>query len=393
MPAATAIGSRTSWDASWASTSPEPTRPHHRNATADLVRGGLDRAGGCRPSDDSWATGHSSRRRRTATAPVPLRPRSRHVPTRGDPERPRRAPRAARLLRNARKCALGDALRRPPRARHVGAERSDDRGSRRATDSRESTRSRSTRRRASPSRALFERSWLPIPTSSPWASLVDDETARAAVLGASRHRWCWRRSSRPSASAGLRRLCELGGDPALVSAASTGVVAQQIVRKTCLACRETYYATVDELSELGLPPEDSGRRLLGRGRGCDECGDSGYQGQTSLIEVLPLTDEVRALVADGASVGRDRMRSRGGRHANASRAGDRPLPGGRDHDGRAASRRRPTAPAMAVMSASSSLGVVASSSRAGRGRNDRASLMCGVASLRFPWLTRARASA
>ena len=92
----------------------------------------------------------------------------------------------------------------------------------------------------------------------------------------------------PTASAGVRRLCELGGDATLVSASLTGVVAQQIVRKTCLACRESYYATVDEVVELGLPPEESGRRLLGRGRGCDECADSGYQGQTNLVEVLPL---------------------------------------------------------------------------------------------------------
>ena len=130
---------------------------------------------------------------------------------------------------------------------------------------------------------------------------VDDETTRAAVLGAS-DTVMLATLAAPSASAGVRRLCELGGDAALVSASLTGVVAQQIVRKTCLACRESYYATDDEVFELGLPSEESGRRLLGRGRGCDECAGNGYQGQTNLIEVLPLTDEVRALAADGASV-------------------------------------------------------------------------------------------
>ena len=131
-------------------------------------------------------------------------------------------------------------------------------------------------------------------------ALVDDETARAAVGGAL-DALVVTTLVAPTASAGVRRLTELSGDPALVGAALIGVVAQQIVRKTCLACRETYYATADELAELGLPLEESGRRLLGRGRGCDECGDSGYQGQERLIEVLLLTDDVRALVAGGAS--------------------------------------------------------------------------------------------
>ncbi|CAN5293846.1 hypothetical protein BH20ACT13_BH20ACT13_06890 [soil metagenome] len=86
-----------------------------------------------------------------------------------------------------------------------------------------------------------------------------------------------------------------------MSARLTGVVAQQVVRTTCLACRETYYAAPDELAELGLPLEESGRRLLGRGRGCDACGGSGRQWQVRLVEVLPVTDDVRALICGGAS--------------------------------------------------------------------------------------------
>jgi len=129
--------------------------------------------------------------------------------------------------------------------------------------------------------------------------LVDREPTRVAMRGAL-GTLVLTTLVAPTASAGIRRLSDLHGDPGLVSEAVTGIAAQQLVRKTCLACRETYYATLDELSELGLPVEESGR-LLGRGRGCGDCGGRGYQGRTSLVEVLPLTDQVRALVADGAS--------------------------------------------------------------------------------------------
>ncbi len=131
------------------------------------------------------------------------------------------------------------------------------------------------------------------------SALVDEETAHAVVLGAGDTLILTTLGAMTAAS-GARRLCELGGDPALVSTVVTGIVAQQILPSSCLACRETYYATADELFELGLPSEELGKRLLGRGRGCDECGGSGYRGETSLVEVLPLTDDVRALIADGS---------------------------------------------------------------------------------------------
>ena len=131
-------------------------------------------------------------------------------------------------------------------------------------------------------------------------ALDDDEAARAAVGGAL-GTLVLTTLVAPTATAGVRRLTELGGDPALVGAVLTGVVAQQVVRTTCLACRKTYYAAPDELAELGLPLEESGRRLLGRGRGCDECAGSGHRGQVRLVEVLPVTDDVRALISGGAS--------------------------------------------------------------------------------------------
>ncbi|MBA3333606.1 MAG: hypothetical protein H0U30_06405 [Actinobacteria bacterium] len=107
-------------------------------------------------------------------------------------------------------------------------------------------------------------------------ALVDDETTPEAVFGAL-DTLVLTTLVAPTASAGVRRLTELGGDSALVSGTLTGVVAQQIVRKTCLTCRETYYASVDELFELDLPEEESGTRLLGRGRGCASAATAGIR--------------------------------------------------------------------------------------------------------------------
>jgi len=56
-----------------------------------------------------------------------------------------------------------------------------------------------------------------------------------------------------------------------------------------------------ELTELGQPTEGGSPRLLARGRGCTSCDGTGFRGRVGLFEILTVTEEVRALVYDGAS--------------------------------------------------------------------------------------------
>jgi type II secretory ATPase GspE/PulE/Tfp pilus assembly ATPase PilB-like protein len=102
------------------------------------------------------------------------------------------------------------------------------------------------------------------------------------------------------AASALVRLGSLGVDPRLLAGTLSCVLAQSLVRRVCADCRETYYASAEEIEALGRPEEEAGRRLLARGRGCASCGGTGYQGWRAVFESLPLTDEVRVLVARGA---------------------------------------------------------------------------------------------
>ena len=103
-----------------------------------------------------------------------------------------------------------------------------------------------------------------------------------------------------SVAAAIRRLARMGIEPSVLGGALTCVVSQRLVRQVCADCRETYYAAESELVELGLP-EGDGPRLLARGRGCAACAGTGFRGRVGIFEVLSVTDEVRALVSDGAS--------------------------------------------------------------------------------------------
>ena len=103
-----------------------------------------------------------------------------------------------------------------------------------------------------------------------------------------------------TATSALERLVALGIEPTLLAETLTALVSQRLVHRICEDCRETFYATDDDLLELDRPSDETGRRLLARGRGCPTCADTGYRGRAAIFELLPLTADVRKLLAKGA---------------------------------------------------------------------------------------------
>jgi type IV pilus assembly protein PilB len=131
--------------------------------------------------------------------------------------------------------------------------------------------------------------------------LLDPETVRLATRGADARCLVVATLAAGTAAAGIRRLVELGADPETLASALGCVIAVRRVREVCLECRSSFYATVEELSLLGLPPAEQGRRLLAIGRGCDACGGTGLGGWKRMAEALRPTEDIRRLVAGGAT--------------------------------------------------------------------------------------------
>lgn len=151
----------------------------------------------------------------------------------------------------------------------------------------------------------FARGLRTILRSDPDVILVgeirDEETAQIAIRAAmTGHLVCSTLHSQ-SAASGIRRLTDMGVEPGLLAATLTCLVAQRLARRVCMDCRETYKASKDDLVALGRPAERPGRRVLTRGTGCAACGGTGYRGRIALFEVLMLDDEIRELIALGAS--------------------------------------------------------------------------------------------
>ncbi len=106
-----------------------------------------------------------------------------------------------------------------------------------------------------------------------------------------------------SAAATVTRLIEMGAKDYLVSSTLTGVIAQRLVRKLCDHCKEAYVPTEEEASHISNNPEVQKELMntkLYRKKGCKECGYLGYTGRIGIYEVMPITREIKKLIAQGA---------------------------------------------------------------------------------------------
>lgn len=106
-----------------------------------------------------------------------------------------------------------------------------------------------------------------------------------------------------SASATVTRLIEMGAKDYLVSSTLSGVIAQRLVRRLCDDCKEAYYPSYEEARKLLTDEEEIQKFMktkIYRKKGCDCCDFTGYGGRLGVFEIMPITKEIRKLIAVGA---------------------------------------------------------------------------------------------
>jgi type II secretory ATPase GspE/PulE/Tfp pilus assembly ATPase PilB-like protein/DNA-binding response OmpR family regulator len=104
-----------------------------------------------------------------------------------------------------------------------------------------------------------------------------------------------------TAVATLSRLFDLGMKPFVVAAALEGIIAQRLVRAVCPECKEEDEGAQALLPRLG-PVFMGGEVKASKGRGCAHCHGTGYKGRLGIYEVLEPNEEMRHLIASGASI-------------------------------------------------------------------------------------------
>lgn len=102
-----------------------------------------------------------------------------------------------------------------------------------------------------------------------------------------------------NAASSVVRLVDMGIEPFMVTSAVLGVVAQKLVRRLCTNCKDSYYASEEELKKLGLPAGT--KQKLYKEKGCEKCGKIGYKGRIAVHEVMPVSNSIKKAIQRGAS--------------------------------------------------------------------------------------------
>ena len=98
------------------------------------------------------------------------------------------------------------------------------------------------------------------------------------------------------------RLLNMGTEPFLITSSINLIVAQRLVRKICDKCKEPIEVKPEILTDLGVnSAEVSAGFPTYHGRGCNNCGATGYRGRLAVYEVMVMHEALKELILKGAS--------------------------------------------------------------------------------------------
>jgi len=112
------------------------------------------------------------------------------------------------------------------------------------------------------------------------------------------------------APSAIARLIDIGVQPFLVATSIRAIVAQRLVRRLCLKCKEPDHLTESELRALRIEASQQGDAVVMRPVGCEHCRQTGYRGRIGIFEIFELDDDLRHLVNSRASTMVLRQRAR-----------------------------------------------------------------------------------
>jgi type IV pilus assembly protein PilB len=130
----------------------------------------------------------------------------------------------------------------------------------------------------------------------------DFETAEIAVKSALTGHMVLSTLHTNDAPSTVNRLLNMGIEPFLVASSVNCIVAQRLARCVCEECKETdAEVTPEALIAAGMDEDLAGSVVPVTGRGCSVCSDTGFKGRLAIYEVMPLQEELKEFILNGAS--------------------------------------------------------------------------------------------
>jgi general secretion pathway protein E len=167
--------------------------------------------------------------------------------------------------------------------------------------------------------ASFKRALRRVLRQDPDVILVgemrDEETVQTALSAAETGHLVLSTIHTNDAAGAITRLVDLQVQPFLVASSLMALLAQRLVRRVCMECREAYKPDDEDLSSIGIDPAKFARGEARRARfkgdeafappagmlfrakegGCPVCLGAGYKGRTAIYELLIIDEKTRHL--------------------------------------------------------------------------------------------------
>ncbi|RSL32262.1 type II secretion system protein GspE [Salibacterium salarium] len=128
----------------------------------------------------------------------------------------------------------------------------------------------------------------------------DSETADIAIRASLTGHLVFSTLHTNSAIATVPRLMDMGVEPYMVVSSLSGIVAQRLVRKICVNCRQPYEPNEMEkelFEKRGIAPG-----TVYKGKGCSSCNHTGYRGRLAIHELLEMDDTIRNMLMNHESI-------------------------------------------------------------------------------------------
>ena len=93
----------------------------------------------------------------------------------------------------------------------------------------------------------------------------------------------------------ITRLVNMGVEPFLVTSSVNLIVAQRLLRKLCVECKQNVDIPEHQLFALGIREMASGAMFY-EAKGCDACSNTGYKGRVAIYEVLDFNTSLKEMV-------------------------------------------------------------------------------------------------
>ena len=124
----------------------------------------------------------------------------------------------------------------------------------------------------------------------------DEETARISIQAALTGHLVFSTLHTNDSAGAISRMLDIGVEPYLVASSLIAVVAQRLVRVICKECKISYAPGPEDiaiLADVRMDVSELPGGLLHKGRGCENCFNTGYVGRTAIYEVMPVGEKVR----------------------------------------------------------------------------------------------------